>query len=221
MLDSGEASLIIVGRRKKPPFSDSASGPPVAMSCPADLASSRVFTSFLNCSSFCTGPILDISLVASLVVSTNASTNASKMSAWMYSLRGAMQTCPALNHSPPEICGTVAVTLISGRIMAGLFPALALRISHCNKETSSYTYVSRVILFIVSAPSLRICFPVAVDPVKEIFWIPGCLTRAGPRSFPPLRTWITDGGKTSWASSTSFRDVYGVNGLRVPLVDPS
>jgi hypothetical protein len=34
----------------------------------------------------------------------------------------------------------------------------------------------------------------------------------------PLRTWITPGGKNLWASSTSFKPQYGVNGLLQSIV---
>lgn len=67
------------------------------------------------------------------------------------------------------------------------------------------TYSSRVTLFSVLLALLMTAFPVWVDPVKLILSKPGCSVIHGPRSSPPLRDWITPGGKNSWASSTSLR----------------
>ena len=105
----------------------------------------------------------------------------------------------------------MALRSTSGRTIEALLPALYK--SAVSTASLMYTHVSRVIRFMVSAPSFRIRFPVAVDPVKEILRISGFLTNKGPSSLSPWRTCRTAGGNSCWASSTNLRDEYGVNGL--------
>ena len=75
------------------------------------------------------------------------------------------------------------------------------------------TYSSRVTLFIVLAHFSNMVLPVGIDPVNDIFCIPGWLTIQGPSLSLPPSTCSTPGGKIDCPTSTAFKVVYGVYGL--------
>lgn len=115
-----------------------------------------------------------------------------------------------------------AVSLISmfAVTIAGSFPPLQLLLTTMRRARNAIlTYNSRVTRFNIFEALAMTNFPVAVDPVKLIFFGPGCDVSHGPRLSSPLKTCTTPGGKKFCASSPSFRSQYGVNGEGLMIIE--
>lgn len=103
--------------------------------------------------------------------------------------------------APNATCGAIFSMSTSAHTMLASLP-----------PSSSVTRLS------VLAASAMIFLPVAMLPVKLIFWIPGWLTSQGPSLSSPPSTCTTPGGRIDCAISTSFRAVYGVKGLGLTMI---
>ncbi len=95
-----------------------------------------------------------------------------------------MHLCPAVPNAPQRTPSSASSRFASSRTICAFLPPIS-------SET----------LFKVSAASLDMIFPTAVEPVKLIKSTSGCLTIAIPTSFPPPWTRFTTPSGTPASSS--------------------
>jgi hypothetical protein len=62
------------------------------------------------------------------------------------------------------------------------------------------------------AADIMTLLPVAMEPVKLIFSMPGCSVIIGPSLSSPFKHWRTPGGRYFWAISANLSAEYGVKG---------
>jgi hypothetical protein len=107
----------------------------------------------------------------------------------------ARQTCPEFWNAPSKMPGATFFGSTSSSTMPASLPPS-----------------SRVIRLSVCAALAITFWPVAVEPVKEIFRMSGCLVMASPRSLASVMTLSTPLGRMSFTSSAKRSVDSGVVG---------